>query len=175
MTDLFRNKYRIQTARAQWWNYGLNSAYFITICTKEKEHLFGKIEDRKILLSPIGELANKFWLAISEHFPFVKLAEFVIMPNHVHGIIIIEKDDNAEQKLNSKGRFQNQGKHTISSIVGSYKSVVTKHARNFDSSFAWQPGFYDVIIRDEISFNNIREYIIENPEKWENDAYNLSK
>ncbi|MGZ5281514.1 MAG: transposase [Bacteroidia bacterium] len=174
MTDLFRNKYRIQTARAEWWNYGLNRAYFITICTKDKECFFGKINNFKTILSPIGELAHKFWLEIPEHFSFVKLEEFVIMPNHVHGIIIIEKDD-SEIKLSDKGRFQNQGKNTISSIIGSYKSVVTKYARVIDSSFAWQARFYDVIVKDEISYNNIRQYILENSEKWQNDEYNVNK
>ncbi|MGZ5244425.1 MAG: transposase, partial [Bacteroidia bacterium] len=100
--------------------------------------------------------------------------EFVIMPNHVHGIIIIEKDD-SEIKLSDKGRFQNQGKNTISSIIGSYKSVVTKYARVIDSSFAWQARFYDVIVKDEISYNNIRQYILENSEKWQNDEYNVNK
>jgi putative transposase len=91
MSIKFLDKYRIPTARASWWNYGDNAPYFVTICTKEKRHYFGKIEDRKITLTDIGLAAITCWNAIPDHFPFVKLDAFVVMPNHLHGIIVIDK------------------------------------------------------------------------------------
>jgi REP element-mobilizing transposase RayT len=92
--DKFQNKYRIPSARAQWWDYGNNAAYFVTICTAHKEHYFGEIQTEQMILSNIGTMTNDCWLEIPAHFPFVELDVFVIMPNHVHGIIVIDKNEN---------------------------------------------------------------------------------
>ena len=93
MSDKFQNKYRIPSARLQNWDYGWNAAYFITICTQNRECYFGKIVDEKIILSEIGTVVQQYWSDIPTHFPFVELGEFVVMPNHIHGIIIINKPD----------------------------------------------------------------------------------
>jgi hypothetical protein len=90
-TDKFQNKYRIPSARAQWWDYSANAAYFVTICTANKEHFFGEIANGEMQLSETGKMAHDFWSEIPNHFPFVILGEFVVMPNHVHGIVIIDK------------------------------------------------------------------------------------
>ena len=89
MTKKYKDKYRINSTRLKNWDYGGNALYFITICTKNREHFFGEITKGKMKLSEIGEIAKKCWLEIPEHFPFVKLDEFVVMPNHVHGIILL--------------------------------------------------------------------------------------
>ena len=89
--DQFKNKYRIPSARAQWWDYGNDAAYFITICTKNRFHFFGKITDKKLFASPAGDIAANIWYEIPANFPYAQLGAFVVMPNHVHGIIIIEK------------------------------------------------------------------------------------
>lgn len=94
MTDKFQNKYRIPSARLQHWDYGSNAIYFITICTAHRECYFGNIVDGKMELSEIGEIAQQFWNEIPKHFPFITLGEFVIMPNHMHGIIIIDNPNN---------------------------------------------------------------------------------
>lgn len=135
-------------------------------------------------LSKIGEIAEKYWLEIQNHFPFVELDEFVIMPNHIHGILMINNvishvetrhclvstTTNANKKTN---RFQNQGKNTISSIIGSYKSICTKIINKISkNTFGWQPRFYDQIIRTEKSFYYIRKYIKENPINWGRDRNN---
>ena len=91
MPDKFQNKYRISSARLQHWDYGSDALYFVTICTQNREHYFGEIADGKMQLSETGKMANRFWFEIPNHFPFVQLGEFVVMPNHVHGIIIIDK------------------------------------------------------------------------------------
>ena len=91
----FQNKYRIPSARAEWWDYGNNAAYFITICTANRKHYFGDIRNGKMELSPIGIIADIFWHEIRNHADFVKLGEFVVMPNHIHGILIIDKPDDA--------------------------------------------------------------------------------
>lgn len=91
MAERYRNKYRIDSARAPWWNYGSNAAYFVTICTKYHIHYFGRVINDKMVLSQAGKIADRCWREIPEHFPFVKLGAYVVMPNHVHGIIIIDK------------------------------------------------------------------------------------
>ena len=87
MKEKHTNKYRIKSTRLQNWDYGYNDAYFITICTKKREHYFGEISDGKMKLSEIGKMAEKYWHEISEHFSFVILHNHIIMPNHDHGII----------------------------------------------------------------------------------------
>ena len=108
--DKFKNKYRIPSARLRSWNYGSNGAYFITICTKNRKHFFGEIVETlhcnvstmhcnvsTMQLNEIGQLAEKFWLEIPTHFPFIELGNFVVMPNHTHGILII--DNVADSKI----------------------------------------------------------------------------
>ena len=197
MTDnKFKNKYRIQSARAQWWDYGNNAAYFITICTANREHYFGNIINEKMHLSSIGVIANVFWHEIKKHTHFIKLGEFIVMPNHIHGILIIDKpfddiDNNigtdnvetrhalslqpqfqsANQQSFGQKRFQNQGKNTISSIIGGYKSVVSNHIHRLGYNFKWQTRFYEHIIRNEQSYQHITDYITNNPKNWENDKF----
>lgn len=87
----YQNKYRIPSARAHFWDYGWNAAYFITICTKNRACWFGDVVDDEMVLSDIGIIADQCWVDIPDHFPFVQLDVHVIMPNHVHGIVIIDK------------------------------------------------------------------------------------
>lgn len=170
-------------------------------------------------LSPVGFIADIFWHEIKNHAKNVKLGEFVVMPNHIHGIIILDGNNRRRQtndhdvgdgngnghgngngngtvgarhalplrepndqsqppnpdpipeKTIGQKRFQNQGKNTISSIVGSYKSAVTKHANRLNLEFAWQPLFYDHIIRDQQAFQNISNYIKHNPGNWKEDKF----
>jgi len=189
MNDKFQNKYRISSTRLQNWDYGSNVSYFITICTKNRKCFFGNIENQIMNLSEIGQFADKFWTEIPNHFPFVELGVFVIMPNHVHGILIINKNgfnDNVvetrqclvstDDSMNTKKtigqqRFQNQGKNTISSIIGSYKSVVSKNAHIIYPEFDWQYRFHDHIIRDTQSFERIQNYIMNNRSNWKNDRF----
>src|SRR5690625_1839449 len=89
--NTFKNKYRIASARAPFWDYGWNAAYFVTICTQNRECWFGEISDGVMDLSPIGHIANSCWYGISDHFPFVELGVHIIIPNHVHGIVMINK------------------------------------------------------------------------------------
>ena len=192
----FRDTYRINSTRLQNWDYGWNGRYFITINTAYREYFFGHIYKQIMQLSTIGELAYKFWYEIPNHFPHVYMDAFVVMPNHIHGIVILDnpygrmgfytnqpRDENPPANQNhctnsqspqltpGQKRFQNQGKNTISSIIGSYKSVVTRHARKFNPNFGWQSRFWDHIIRDNESFQRIRRYIINNPKNWHSDCF----
>ena len=185
MQNKFQNKYRIPSARLQMWDYSNNGAYFITICTQNRHHFFGYIQNQEMQLSKTGKLAEQFWHEIPSHFPMVELGNFVVMPNHVHGILIIDKPNDESfvetrqclvstvetNSIIGSSRFQNQGKNTISSIVGSYKSIVTKMSRQINPNFAWQSRFHDHIIRNERDYLVHGEYIQMNVQRWHNDEY----
>lgn len=182
----FQNKYRISSIRAQWWDYGWNGAYFITICTQDRKNYFGEIQNNKMVLSHVGIIADLLWHQIPTHHKNVELGDFVVMPNHIHGILIIDKQLHNTNMIAETGhalspqssesnpgsqRFQNIGKNTISSIVGSYKSAVTKHANRLGYPHQWQKLFYDNIIRSNNDYQRISDYIVSNPEKWEKDKF----
>ncbi len=180
MTDKFKNTYRIKSARLAGYDYRNEGLYFVTICTKNKFHYFGEIENGNLLLNDIGLLAQKFWAEIPQHFSHVSLDEFVIMPNHIHGIICIDEMPNVEtlhatslQNSNKNAHFQNISPkaYSLSVIIRSFKSAVSKESRKINPDFEWQSRFYDHIIRDARSFENIKNYIINNPSNWKDDEY----
>lgn len=154
-------------------------------------------------LSRIGIIADLCWQEINNRRKNLELGEYVIMPNHIHGILKLNdinsnNDDNGETGENvaytrhalylsesesetktvteptkspGQKRFRNPGKNTISSIIGSYKSAVTKHAHRFGFDFAWQSRFHDHIIRNQGEYQRIEKYITENPSKWLDDRF----
>ena len=201
----YKNKYRIPSTRLQNWDYGWNAIYFVTICTKDRNHYFGEITDGEMQLSPVGAIADVLWYELENHFDNIKLDAFVVMPNHIHGIISINNHgENLDDRVNvynggngrdnacvvstlrdvpplrdatktiGQQRFQHQGSKTLSSIVGSYKSAVSRYAHMSGYDFAWQSRFYDNIIRNNDVLIKIQSYIIDNPIKWNDDKfYNL--
>jgi putative transposase len=182
----FRNKYRIPSIRAPWWDYGKNAAYFVTICTQRRECFFGEIAVKKMHLSDIGEIAQSCWQEIPQHFPYAKLGTFIIMPNHVHGIIIVDKMyvpvdmDTLPIELESirgKGGFSGNNNpmlnDNLAKTIRWYKGRTSFESHKTEASFAWQSLYYDRIIRNEQTHRIISAYIIHNPAKWEKDIYHL--
>jgi REP element-mobilizing transposase RayT len=107
MSDRFQEKYRIPSARLRNWDYGWNGIYFITICTAGHDHYLGVIENKMMVMSEIGLIAQSLLLEIPVHFAYIQLDTFVIMPNHVHGIIVIQKPDNSSNLLDRTEEYQN--------------------------------------------------------------------
>ncbi len=187
----FKSQYRIPSARLQSWDYGQNGGYFITICTKNRECSFGDVVDGKMQLSQTGQLAERFCKEIPHHFPYIKLGRYVVMPNHLHIIIIICKSDDHVaiggrdainrvstgvmiNRVSTGGitQYKNPMLHdNLSRIICWYKGRVTFESRKINIKFAWQSRFHDHIIRNEKSFNEISEYVKTNPQKWENDKF----
>ncbi len=167
---IFAGKYRIESTRLKDWDYSLPGYYFVIICTRNFQPYFGNVVDGRVELSAAGEIANKFWQEIPSHFPHVVLDKFVIMPNHMHGIIVITSQPVETQHAAS---LQKPVAGSLSVVIRSYKSAVTRwFRRNGCPSFAWQPRFYDHIIRNDESLHEIRKYILANPLKWEYDRDN---
>jgi len=195
----FQNKYRIPSARAQWWDYGGDGAYFVTICTAHRECYFGTIAESVMILSDLGKIVQKYWLEIPNHFSHIKLDAFVVMPNHFHGIIIIEKSANQNDMVETPvitivetpklgvstdtdtatvkcgGKNDRWHKGVLGVVINQYKRKCTIESRKSNLNFGWQSRFYDIIIRDQESYNTISAYIKNNPAKWEDDKFHPSK
>ncbi len=194
--DKFKDKYRIDTTRAWWHDYD-GGAYFITICTKGREHYFGEIEDGKMVLSEIGDYSRQCIEQISQHNPYAEIPLYVIMPNHLHMIVFIVetvhapspknhpfkdnletvhapslqpsrwKNDNVDKEM----QFISKKKHRLAVTIGSLKSAITHFANQNAIDFAWQPRFHDRIIRDQPEMNRIATYIENNVANWKDDEF----
>jgi REP element-mobilizing transposase RayT len=161
--------------------------YFVTACCENRICVFGKIEDGTMTRNELGEIAQNEWLRTAEIRSNVKMHEFVVMPNHVHGILEINNavptvgarralPSNNDLPCNKDSqlplRFQNQGKNTLSSIIGAYKSAVSKriHETGFMGKI-WQRNYYEHVIRDTQSYWKISQYVLNNPANWQDDDF----
>jgi putative transposase len=166
-----------RSIRLQGYDYSKDGLYFITICLQNRLHLFGDVVDGNMVFTDAGSIAIQCWMDIPKHFPNTILHQYIIMPNHVHGIIQIlnNASDNITNKINL---FQKIIPRSIGSIVRGFKIGVTKWFRNkFPNEFPrerkiWQRNYYEHIIRNEKSFERISNYISNNPMNWKNDKYN---
>ncbi len=174
--------YRVESARLKGWNYSAEGLYFVTLCTKDRQPFFGAITEGKLLLSAIGIMAGQYWLEIGDHHPNAITGDFVVMPNHVHGIVELTQPQDA---VSADGREDvacnvstgsadmaaiSPQVGSLGAIVRSYKATVSRWGRrNGYDDFAWQPRFHDHIIRDERSLQHIRQYILDNPTSWLED------
>ncbi len=201
--NLYKNKYRIETTRLKNWDYSSNGYYYITICTKNREYIFGKIAVETgfkpvskmiMILNEYGKIVEKCWYDLSEHYSNLKLDEFVIMPNHIHGIMIIDNNDgngngNVETGLkpvstttsstsipSTPAKTPNKKQHGLFEFVRALKTFSSRRINEFRKSPGtpvWQSRFHDRIVRDENELNSIREYIQNNPINWETDDLNM--
>jgi putative transposase len=160
--------------RYQGFDYAADGYYFTTICVDHRMSSFGRIKDGKMQLSAAGEIARKCWLEIPSHYSFVKLDEFVVMPNHLHGIVIINRGEGTQDDAFMKKYKNKFGPQTgnLSSIIRGFKIGVVKNTKSINIYFSWQPRFHDRIIRNGEELNAIRQYIMDNPLKWHLDRNN---
>ena len=177
--DLFRNKYRIDSARLADWDYSSNGFYFVTICTKNKQHYFGEIQNTSLpgnetqnlaslQATDIGMIASQYWTEISVHFPFVELDEFIIMPDHLHGILLFNKGEQSIWQPNKAGPQS----RNLASVIRGFKAGVKAYATSNEIEFQWQPRYYDRVIRNYNELERIRKYIVDNPINWQADKGN---
>lgn len=179
MQPKFKDKYRVESTRLSNRDYASNGLYFVTICTNNRQYFFGDIIDGQVEYSPIGQIAEKYWAEIPQHSKYTYVDSYVIMPNHVHGIVVLDKPDNVETQefaslnCDKSNKFGPLKRNSLQSIIHSYKSAVTRWCRkNGHEHFGWQERFYEHIIRADDSVDRIRDYITCNPAKWESDKNN---
>jgi putative transposase len=191
----YKGKYRIDSTRLPAWSYASNAGYFVTICTDGKKCFFGEVVQGEMQLSPIGEIAHKLWYEIPDHFSHCQIDSFCVMPNHIHGILVINQIQEEDAMNQTQMQTQTQedamnrvstrrdgerggvtglfnpmlSKNSLSQIVRWYKGRCTFEINQIYQGFRWQGRFHDNIIRNEFALDKIRQYIINNPINWERD------
>ncbi|ACL06120.1 conserved hypothetical protein [Desulfatibacillum aliphaticivorans] len=165
----------------KYYDYSSAGAYFVTICTHNRELLFGHINEGELFLNEYGFLVEKRLLQIPDHFPGALIDEYVIMPNHFHGIIILEGESSRNQRRTIEGPDQDASsqsrrlKPKLGDIIAYLKYLTTKDInaiRDAPGQKVWQPDYYDHVIRNERALNRIRMYIRANPKQWNSDPEN---
>ena len=170
--------HRRKSIRLKGYDYSQPGAYFVTICTKNRKAIFGDVVDGEMRMSQMGEIASRCWREIPDHFTNVELDEFVVMPNHVHGIIVILDDVNSVGVIHESPlpkTTTERRRMLLPKIIGRFKMNSAKRInllRNSSGIPVWQRNYFEHIVRDEKSMTRIREYIDTNPQRWELDREN---
>ena len=174
--QLFKNKYRIKSIRLKHWDYSSNGAYYVTVCTKNREKFFGEIVNGKMKLSEIGKIVENEWRQTCNIRKNVEMDEYIIMSDHMHGILFITHSmvETPRRGVSTDGYKRNPHHNpewkpnSLGSIICQFKSISTKQIRAIGfQNFAWQTRFHESIVRNEKHLNTIREYIINNPLEFE--------
>jgi len=169
---MIRNRKR---NRLEGYDYTRPGYYFVTICANNRIEWFGKINNGKMELNESGQIIQQQWQWLKHQYTYVNLDEFMVMSNHIHGILVLN---------NYVGNGRDRSVHcdrsvrvkSIPSLIGAFKTTSSKliHQNNLPE-FKWQKSFYDHIIRNDESLKNIREYIVSNPVNWLKDEENINK
>jgi len=165
------------------WDYSYNAWYFVTICCEDMVEHFGEIRNGIMGLSKFGLIAQQCWTEIPRHFKHVRLDEFIIMPNHIHGIVIIDRPEgycginvgDADLRplhIHTNTNKSDRSKMVLPKIIHGFKSSVTRSINQSTPTLLWQRSYYDHIIRSEKALMHIRRYIKNNPTNWEKDRNN---
>lgn len=175
-----------RSIRLKGYDYSSPGEYFITICTRNRECLFGDVINGEMVLNDVGRIAKDFWYRIPERFDDIQLDAFIVMPNHIHGIIGIESNIEPDthsvgaihelplrnDKMDTETCRKHRRQMLLPKIIGWYKMNVSKRTNNILDNTGnpfWQRNYYEHIIRNEKSLERIRDYIINNPAQWEED------
>ena len=177
------SRYHRRSIRLRGWDYSEPGGYFVTICAHGRECLFGEITGGEMRLSRFGTIVRDAWNDLPNHYPHVQLDEFVVMPNHVHGIIVLTDDSivgansyvvGASSELAPTGTTTHK-RHPLSEIIRSFKTFSARRIntiRQTPGVPVWQRNYYEHIVRNDADLNRIRAYIEHNPFQWTLDEEN---
>jgi|LakMenE01Jun11ns_1017448.scaffolds.fasta_scaffold9682396_1 REP element-mobilizing transposase RayT len=168
----FSEKHHRRSLRLSRYDYSQSGAYFVKICIKNSENLLGDIPDNVMNLNQFGQVVKDIWHSLDTRYKEVILDEFVIMPNHIHGIIFI---DNPVEIIHELSLLKERRKMLLPKVIGYFKMNSAKlinQLRGTQGQSVWQKNYYEHIIRHEVSLTKIREYIVNNPLKWHQDIEN---
>ena len=161
------------------YDYSRNGCYFITICTKNRECLFGDVVDGEMRLNEWGEIVKREIIQTIQKRDYIHIDQYVVMPNHVHLLISLYNADTA-RRVPTREQFSKPTQGSIPTIIRSFKSAVTnairpvgtRRAVSGDGFIIWQTRYHDHIVRNRQAYQKISEYIINNPILWETDCHN---
>lgn len=160
-----------RSIRLQGYDYTRAGAYFVTICTQNREHLFGEVVTGEMRLNEMGRIVAETWRWLATQYDYVELDEWIVMPNHLHGIIVIT--DNCRGGSRTAPTVKRK---PIGRLIGAFKTVSTKRInehRGTPGFPIWQRNYYEHIIRNEDDLEAIRRYIACNPLRWHLDRENV--
>ena len=168
-----------RSVRLRGYDYSQAGAYFITKCAHNRRCIFGEIRNKEMYLNPFGEIAYREWEELPKRWQHLELGAFQIMPNHIHGVLVINDPQISQADDLSNPKIQWAKKPTVGQVVGAYDSItVTQSVKYIEGNSPdmvlgklWQRGFHEHIIRTLESFDRISHYIINNPADWENDKF----
>lgn len=160
-----------RSIRLPGYDYSSDGAYFVTICTKNREQLFGKIEDGEVRLNDVGESVEHVWLGLPKRYQNIETDEYAVMPNHFHGIVWI----NGVGAPLAGARAGTRPAPTLGDVIGGFKSLSTvgyvKQSIHNPPKL-WQRNYFERVIRDDAELDRIRRYILDNPANWATDPEN---
>lgn len=162
-----------RSIRLKGYDYSRAGSYFVTICTQNRECLFGEIKDGAMSLNNAGQIVAEEWMKSADIRNGIELDEFVVMPNHLHGIIVICKG--TARRAPTAEQFGAPVAGSLPTIIRSFKSAIAKRVnkmRQTPGAKLWQRNYYEHIIRNENELHGIRQYIVNNPSKWGYDREN---
>jgi putative transposase len=166
-----------RSIRLKSYDYSADGAYFITICVRHRECLLGKINDGQMILNQYGAIVRDVWEGLADLVSDIEIDEYVIMPNHFHAIISIDKSPESTEVCKNLDidDIKTRRKMILPKAVGRFKMLTAKainQSREIEGSF-WQRNYYERVIRSEEDCQIIRQYIINNPAQWEIDEHYL--
>lgn len=177
-----RNQGTRRSIRLPGFDYASVGMYFLTVCAVRQRCIFGRIQGTGAILSRIGEIVRASWLGIPRHFPNVKIETYVVMPNHIHGILTIHsklpETNFLDRRNTSTELFGKPSAKSIPTIVRSFKSAVTKRVRESGlgiSRSIWQRGYYERVLRNTEEYVETTNYILQNPVRWAHDEENQNR
>jgi putative transposase len=168
--------------RLKDYDYAQPGAYFVTICTHNRECLLGEIQAGELRLNAWGQIVQDEWFKGADLRPYLHLEthEVVVMPNHIHGVLWLDEDRARQQRLaptrkSESGLSSGVTPGSLGAVIGQFKAITSKRInqlRGTPGLSVWQRGYYEHVIRDEAALAQIREYIATNPLRWEQDPEN---
>ena len=173
MSSFNPHRHHRRSIRLRGYDYSEPGAYFLTICTHGREALLGTVVDGGVRLSAYGGIALRCWEELPSHYPHVGLDAFVVMPNHIHAVVVLDGDAHADD-VEAGFKPSPTGRHGLGEIVRAFKTFSARRvnaARGTPGARVWQRNYYERIVRDEPELDRIREYIFNNPANWESDEY----
>lgn len=159
-----------QSIRLNGYDYSAAGAYFVTLCVKDRWHALGRIHDGEMILSPAGRLIANAWQWLESHHDAVTLDEWVIMPDHLHGIIILQREESRVAPGSEDHTVPGQTPKTLGRLIGAFKTVTTKRinqVRRTPGGTFWQRNYWERVVRNEAECERIRHYIRRNPAMWQ--------